>query len=158
MSSIYAVLEEFLNEEDWPFEMMEEHSVLRFGFSGEHANLTCYAQFDDENEQALVYVCPPNTIDEGKRMAVAEFITRANYGMRIGNFELDMEDGEFRYKCSIDVEGGELTVQMVRNLLGAAVTTVDRYYPGLMAVHFGGTAPAEAIRQVERPAAIPDEL
>ena len=31
-------------------------------------------------------------VAEDRREAVAEFVTRANYGMRIGNFEMDSED------------------------------------------------------------------
>jgi hypothetical protein len=31
-----------------------------------------------------------------ERAPPAEFITRANYGLIIGNFELDFEDGEIR--------------------------------------------------------------
>lgn len=30
----------------------------------------------------------------------AEFLTRANYGLVFGNFEMDMHDGEIRYKPS----------------------------------------------------------
>jgi len=44
-----------------------------------------------------------------KRGAVAEFINRANYGIIIGNFEMDFADGEIRYKTSIDVQGDKLT-------------------------------------------------
>ena len=62
---------------------------------------------------------------------MAEFVTRANRGMRIGNFELDFDDGEIRYKTSMDVEGGDLTDKMIDNLLRANLTTTDRYFTGL---------------------------
>ena len=45
---------------------------------------------------------------EEMRVPMAEFLTRANYGLRIGNFEMDFEDGEVRYKSSVDFEGIEL--------------------------------------------------
>jgi len=35
---------------------------------------------------------------------VNEFLTRANYGLNIGNFEMDFQDGEIRFKTAIDVE------------------------------------------------------
>ena len=31
-----------------------------------------------------------------ERAAMAEFLCRANYGMRYGNFEMDLQDGELR--------------------------------------------------------------
>jgi hypothetical protein len=63
-----------------------------------------------------------------------EFITRANYGINIGDFEMDLDDGEIRFKISMDVEAGVLSNIMVRNMMVAAYTTVDRFFPGLMSV------------------------
>ena len=74
----------------------------------------------------------PNHAEEAKRPEAAEFVARANYGMRIGNFELDMEDGEVRFKVSVDIEGSQLTSVMVRNMIACAITCSDRYYPGIM--------------------------
>lgn len=34
-----------------------------------------------------------------------EYITGANYGLRNGNFEMDVEDGEIRYKVYVNVKG-----------------------------------------------------
>ena len=81
---------------------------------------------------------------------MAEFITRANYGMIIGNFELDFSDGEVRYKTSIDVEGAELVPAVIRQLVYANVLTMDRYLKGIMAVAFGGVDPEMAVKSVEQ--------
>src|SRR5262249_17088927 len=91
----------------------------------------------------------PSNVPEEKRVEVAEFITRANYGLVIGNFEMDYADGEVRYKTSVDVEGGELTAKMVENVIRANVMTMDRYFPGLMGVLYGDRDPAEAIAETE---------
>jgi hypothetical protein len=40
---------------------------------------------------------------------------------------------------------------MVGNMVGAGVSTMDKYYPGLMAVLFGNVSPADAILQIEKP-------
>ncbi|MBC7340390.1 MAG: YbjN domain-containing protein [Firmicutes bacterium] len=93
-------------------------------------------------------VCPVN-VPEGKRLAVAEYLTRANYGLVIGNFEMDFRDGEVRYKTSIDVEGAEIAPALVRNLVYANVITMDRYLPGLLGVIYGNLTPEQAIAQVE---------
>lgn len=82
-------------------------------------------------------------------MEVAEFITRANYGMVIGNFEMDFRDGEVRYKTSVDVEGSELTYEICRQVVVTNVMLMDRYLPGIMAVITGALTPAQAIAQIE---------
>ena len=83
------------------------------------------------------------------RLAVAEYITRANYGLRIGNFELDFDDGEVRYKSSLDFESVELTPGLIRNTIYPAVQTMDRYLPGVLSVVFGGKSAEEAIAAIE---------
>jgi hypothetical protein len=62
---------------------------------------------------------------------------------------MDMDDGELRYKVSVDVEGGELTSKMVSYMMGYAVVRMDKYYPGLMALLYGGATPADAVKLVE---------
>lgn len=45
----------------------------------------------------------PLAADENNRLAVAEYLTRVNFNMRNGNFELNMEDGEIRFKTYVHV-------------------------------------------------------
>jgi hypothetical protein len=55
-------------------------------------------------------------VPEAKRQAMAEFLTRAKYGLCMGNFEMDFGDGEVRYKASLDIADGELTAKMIEVL------------------------------------------
>jgi hypothetical protein len=149
MGQILDVATRFFEEDDWTFTHLKERPILRMGFRGQNGEWTCYAQAREEQEQFVFYsVCPVKAPEE-RRLPVAEFITRANYGMIIGNFELDLSDGEIRYKTSIDVEGAELTSPLIRHLVYAGVLTMDRYLPGIMAVIYGGQDPAQAVAQIE---------
>jgi hypothetical protein len=80
---------------------------------------------------------------------VAEFFARANYGMVVGNFELDMTDGELRYKVAVDVESLELTNTFFKNMAYTAVVTMDRYLPGIMKVLYSDIDPATAVGEIE---------
>ena len=79
---------------------MEEKSALRLGCTGENGEWTCYAQIREEPGRFIFYSVPAAKAPEARRAAVAEFITRVNYGMVLGNFEMDYSDGEIRYKTS----------------------------------------------------------
>ena len=103
----------------------------------------------DDLEQFVFYVLAPVKAPEALRPAVAEFITRANYGLRIGNFELDYLDGELRYKSSLDFEGVALTPVLINSAIYPAVQTMDRYLPGLMEVIYGDRPPAAAVAAIE---------
>jgi hypothetical protein len=145
----FGTLGQFLEEDGWHPQQLEDRYIYRMGFAGEHGQTICYAQIRDDLEQFLFYVVAPVKASEELRQAVAEFVTRANYGLRIGNFELDFSDGEIRYKSSLDFEDAALTPVLIRNAIYPAVQTMDRYLPGLMSVIYGGRLPAEAIVDIE---------
>ena len=149
MTAILDTATSFFEEDGWPFTQFEGQPVLQMGFRGENGQWTCLAQAREEQSQFLFYsLCPVNA-PEDSRPAVAEFLTRANYGLFIGNFELDLDDGEIRYKTSIDVEGDHLSPALVQQLVYANVFTMDRYLPGMMGVIYGHISPEDAIAQVE---------
>jgi len=139
----------FFEEDGWPFVQIEGEPLLQMVFQGENGKWACYAKARDDQEQFVFYsVCPVNTPDS-KRLAVAEFLTRANSGMIIGNFEMDFEDGEIRYKTSIDVEDDSLSCALIKRLVYANVMMMDAYLPGIMSVTYGDVTPLDAIAQIE---------
>jgi hypothetical protein len=139
----------FFKEDNWPFVQIEGEPLLQMVFQGDNGKWTCYAKARDDQEQFVFYsVCPVNAPDS-KRLAVAEFLTRANSGMIIGNFEMDFEDGEIRYKTSIDVEGDSLSSALIKRLVYANVMMIDAYLPGIMSVIYGDVEPKDAITQIE---------
>lgn len=146
---LLKTVESFLREDGWDFVRLDNRSVIKTGYQGEHGSWTCYAQTREEEQQFLFYAVCPIRAPEKKRAAVAEYLTRANYGMVIGNFEMDYADGEIRFKTSIDAEDSELTEAMVRSATYWAVVMMDRYLPGLLKVVGGSIPPAEAIDEIE---------
>jgi hypothetical protein len=97
----------------------------------------------------VFYSVLDTNVPPDKRSAVAEFLTRANYGVYIGNFEMDYSDGEVRYKTSITVKGDRLTPALVKNLVYINVIMMDEYFPGIMSVIYAGVSPADAIAKTE---------
>lgn len=145
----FDTLGSFLEEDGWHPQRIEEQYIYRMGFEGQSGRMPCIAQIVVKLEVFQFYVYAPVKIPEENRPAAAEFITRANYGMRIGNFEMDFRDGEVRYKSSLDFEGSSLTPTMIRNAIYPAVQTIDRYLPGLMEVIYAGVSPEDAIAKIE---------
>jgi hypothetical protein len=145
----FETLGQFLEEDGWYPQQLEGKTIYRMGFSGKNGQITCLAQIRVDSEQFLFYAIAPIKVPEELRLATAEFTTRANYGMRIGNFEMDFNDGEIRYKSSLDFKDETLTPQLIKLAIYPAVQTLDRYLPGLMTVIHGGKTPAEAVAEIE---------
>jgi hypothetical protein len=153
MGAILDAVYQFFREDDWPHTQIEGKPILRTAFSGKNGNWHCFAQAREDQFRFLFYsVCPANT-PEHKRMAMAEFLTRANYGLIIGNFEMDFNDGEVRFKTSIDVEGDQLTSALIKQMVYANVFTFDKYLPGIMKVMYTDVRPLDAVNEVENPPA-----
>lgn len=149
MGRILTAIADFLKEDDWPYNLVEGRTAYKTGFEGKNGQFTCYAQEREEQEQFVFYSIYPVRTPQSKLNVVAEFITRANYGMIVGNFELDYTDGEIRYKTSIDLEDVRSIKALVRHAIYANVLTMDKYFPGLMRVLYAGIEPAVAIDEVE---------
>jgi hypothetical protein len=148
-NSILKTVITFFTNDDWTFTKLQGQTALRMAFQGNNGQWNCYAQARETQAQFVFYSIYPIPVPEDQRLAMAEFITRANYGLLIGNFELDFTDGEVRYKTSIDVEGGILTAGLLKQLVYANVMIMDHYLPGIQAVLEGTMSPEAAISQIE---------
>ena len=147
--NVFEAIVSFFQEEDWQFQQISGEQTLRLTFQGKNGKWNCYAKARVQKQQMVFYSICPIIAPEIKRSEVSEFMTRANYGLIIGNFELDFADGEIRFKTSIDVEGDNLTSALIKHLVYANITMMDEYLPGIIAVIENKMSPAEAIAQIE---------
>lgn len=144
----FAVLGAFLESDDWHPELMPQRLAYRMVFSGKNFDFVCYAQILVDVEMFLFYVVAPIKISDELKCSVAEFITRANYDLRVGNFEMDFRDGEVRYKSSLNFANVQLTAELIKNAIYPAALTAEAYMPGLMSIVYNGKSPEEAIEIV----------
>jgi hypothetical protein len=149
MGRIFNAVLDYLSEDDWKYTVLDGESVLMLTFRGRSGSWQCFGRADEEKECFSFYSILPSHACEERQPVVGEFINRANYGLIIGNFEMDYRDGQIRYKSSIDIEGGELTHKMIENLIFANLMTMDDYFPGFMAVLYADKEPAEVIDELE---------
>ncbi|HMV67082.1 MAG TPA: YbjN domain-containing protein [Myxococcota bacterium] len=148
MGRIFNSMKEFFASDDWKFQELDGKD-LHMRYRGDVGTWSCFARAREQEDQFVFYsVAPINTPPE-RRAAMAEFVTRANYGMIIGNFEMDFNDGEVRYKTSVDVEGTDLVAPLIRQLVYANVAMMNRYYSGILSVAFGGGEPAAEVARIE---------
>lgn len=126
----------FFRDDDWKFNL--DGNILITSI--ECTNCTCriFVFVNEENSTIQVLSTIDTKISYSKRPAVAEFLTRANFGLNIGNFEFDLNDGQIRYKTSMDVEGSEdlITNKIMHNLVYTSFGMMDRYFSGFMRINY----------------------
>ena len=133
-----------LDERDYHYDVVADDALLNFRVQGGPATYLCSIRTDEEWEQAMVLVGSTVLVPEHARGRACELFTRANFGLRIGCFELDLDDGEWRFRVSVDVEGGELTSRMVSVMLDAALVAMDDWHDATLRVAYGDVSAAQA--------------
>lgn len=128
--------------------VMAEGQLLHSNFEGHNGRWEVLVQAREEQGQLIVYSLCPLEIAEDNRPAMTEFITRANYGLVTGNFELGLEDGDLRYKTSVDSDGEAITNSVMRGLLYANMAMFDQYLPGILGI-LSGRSVRECILECE---------
>ncbi|MGI0491965.1 YbjN domain-containing protein [Alkalinema pantanalense CENA528] len=149
MSSILEQLISFFQSEKWEFEHIVAHHLLRFEVEGTQGEWVCYAKAKEDDHQFIFYSNLPSGVPPEKRSAVAEYITRANNGLILGNFELDFDEGEVHYKTSIEAAPDVLTADLIRPIVYANLSVMDQYLPGFAWIITDNLSPAAAIQQLE---------
>ena len=149
METLFETVVRYFTQEEWYFLKMDSRPTLQMSFNGSSGKWLCYANVNEEKGFFSFYsVCPIN-VPEDRRSTVAEFLTRANYGLMIGNFEMDYRDGEVRYKTSLDVENAEINLALIGNLVNVNLLMMDRYLPGVLKCIYGNESAEAAIQSIE---------
>ena len=157
MTAAYEELLHVLDERDINYSTGEDQSI-RTTIQGDVATYWTAARVEDDLFQVACF--SPLRIPEGSRRDIAEAIVRANYGLRVGKFEMDFEDGEIRFQASQildgDAEGETVGEAVIDRMIGTAVKMMETYLPAFLAVLYGNEAAEDAIRRVEATSASVD--
>jgi hypothetical protein len=143
MPAVRAAIEHL----EWKPDVTNDDS-FRVRLNGKRFNFAAWLIVDEEARTFVCYGILPINVEPARRVAVAETMTRINFRLRLGTFDLDFDDGEMRYRTGCDVEGGELTQHMVLTVVGNVCASIDRYGSALMRVMFGDATPEDAAAEI----------
>ncbi|WP_298447793.1 YbjN domain-containing protein [Ferrimicrobium sp.] len=139
MGRIHDLVARYLGGREWPYEELSD-STFVMPVAGQSGTWNAYFNVREDEGQLLIHSVLPVEIPEDRRVEAALYLTRANFGLVVGNFEMDLDGNEVRFKTSVDMEGVDVSEALVDHLLLAGIVTTDRYLPGLEAVIAGQDA------------------
>ena len=148
--AIVDAVRDFLDEDDWHYEYDAERNVIR-------ANVTLKCKLKNarmiirfRKTDYNVYMISPVSADAENLGEVLRFAAMANYGLASGNFEVDVEDGEIRYKSYVDCDGLEkLPKELFDDGINACWAMMDRYGNGFAALAMGFSDADTEIKKAE---------
>ena len=137
------IVASFLEQKDWSYAELSDGS-LTLTYDGQSGRFRCRLFIDEARAAVVYYSLFPAAVPTSRQQAVLEFINRANLQVVIGNFELDPEQRQVRFRSSIDVEGDRLTHALLTHVVHANVLAMDRYLPELTTLVQGGAGAEQA--------------
>ena len=153
MATINDVIDqvrEYLDKNDWKYEFEAERRTIRAGVSVNSKIQSVKLGVTFKEMGYTVYAIAPINADEQTRPTVMEYITRANYGVRNGNFEMDLRDGEIRYKSYVPTAGLDVIPDdIIEESFLIPPTMFNRYGNGLAALMMGFSDPETEIKKAE---------
>lgn len=124
---MFSNLTNYLNSNDIQYAAVKKQTAVAFSMKAENGIFQCFAEVKEELNIFIFYSTFGFVIPENRRVFFCELLTRINCGLVMGNFELDMNEGELRYKTSIDYEGGDLIDKFIENIISSNLSVIDSY-------------------------------
>lgn len=152
--SIADAVAEFLSEDDWNFSFDENQGIFRFNLRINGKLKKINYVIDIRDDEYLVYAFSPLGADEDDTEMMknmAEFICRANYGLKMGNFDLDFDDGEVSFKVHVMCEGITPTAEMIKSSIYCPGAMFQRYGDGICDIIFNNASAKAAVVKCEDP-------
>ncbi len=149
MKTILETVIEFFRNQDIKFHQSAEDPVLKAGFSGKNGRFSAIAIADDQRRSFEFYTVCPLTVPEEKRPMIAELIARINWNLLLGSFDLDMDDGEIRFRTSIKLGKDQLSEEILLHTIFSNVVSMDLKFPGLAAAILTNASVSEAMSIIE---------
>jgi hypothetical protein len=147
MTTLFDRVVDFFERDGWS--PVVEDGYLTCRFAGEHGQWPVYTSILEDAERIVVYSVFGEHVADHARRGISELFIRINFGLLVGSFDLDLDDGEARFRTSLDIEGGEPTDGLLRQLVYANVTTMDEYLPALQGVSGTMLTVSEALAAIE---------
>ena len=153
--TIAQTINGYLTGNEWHFSFDENRGLFKFGLSLKGKIKKINYLIDVKEGEYVVYAISPIGADEDDKemmASMAEFVCRANYGLANGSFELDMRDGEIRFKCFVDCVGITPTREMVRNSIHCPAAMFEHYGAGIVDIILGNATAKDAVEECKKSA------
>ena len=86
---------------------------------------------------------------EYRRPAMTQALSKANFALQAGCFQMDGSDGELRFRSSMPICDASVTDEQLRTLMLSAWNTTARYATALVEVAFTEVDPELAVARAE---------
>ena len=153
INEIRTAVEKFFEHDGVKHKPFDEHNIASAIYSVDakfgHATIFFHAYKD----KLVLHMIIPINADEKERAKVAEFLLRANYGLKVGGFDFDFDDGEISYRVALYCGDDEFippTYEQIDFAVVVGLMMIEKYGNALVKVMFGLVEPEDAVESAEQ--------
>jgi len=126
------VIDTFLKTKDLTHQWFNENIVsMQFDTGSGPFSLLIAVQLD--SQMVCCYSVYPETIPKDEQITFASLTASLNYDLTFGNFELDFEDGELRFRTALPLNVGSFSVSALETLVSSNLDVMETHLPQLKA-------------------------
>ncbi|MBQ4050858.1 MAG: YbjN domain-containing protein [Oscillospiraceae bacterium] len=141
----------FLDEGKMHYLYQEDAHAFLMGVEMDEDAGECMMAITAHDEEDLsCHIIYKDNVPEKSRMEIVKYITRANYGLFLGSFQMNMEDGQIVYQVGTVHSDHVVFKEEIARMIHVAEDMVRRYSKGFRDVIDGVCSPEEAVEQAER--------
>ena len=151
-TELFDAVCEYMKEQKWRYEYNPEKTMIRSAVKVQCKLQTLRLLIAFGESEFAVFAIPSLAADAKTVGPVMEYITKLNLAMRNGNFLLNPENGEIRYRTFVNARGLDtLPKDIIAETLLVPAMMFDRYGDGLAALLMGYSTPDAEIENANRP-------
>ena len=150
MEKVIQQIKNFFKENDWNYTYDEEKNIFSTNLNMNNVLgiIRIYIVFQESSY--VVNAVLNSNVEEQYYVKIAEYLHRANLGMRNGNFEFDYSDGEISFKTFVNFVGMELSNEVVVDSILIPIFMIDKYGKKLVQLMVSNKeSPLELLEEVE---------
>lgn len=125
---------DFLREDNWKFRFDEEREIIITGISLKSKLKKADVVIDLRDDKYLVYLISPLDVGEPERPEMRSLLNRINYSLSYGCFVMDEEDGEVRFRYSVNCCDQIPSKAVIRHSLYFPAMAMNKYGDAIVQV------------------------
>lgn len=137
------IVKTYFNNRDWQFTQPNNKNTFFLGFGGQHGTFQTILDLPNTDSMTFFSIYGSN-IPEDKRIEILILINLINNDRFLGNFEMNPESGELRYKTCLSLKNIELSDHILDEIIITNITTMDKFIPAIKDVLFNNISPEAA--------------
>lgn len=144
-------VKDWLDDQEFNYDFDAEEGIVRYGLTLNNSKLSeLHYVIRIQQDKILFYAICDVHVAEEYRIATAEFLCRANYGLSLGCFEFDFNDGEIRYRMTANCKNLLPTEEVLDDCFILPSVMFKRYGDELISVIYGFDNPKDAVEKAEQ--------